>query len=149
MKSLFIAMLALFLSSMACYAQRTFTFKIDQQVYTLSEQNLNELFGSAYNVMIEKKWTDNNHFDLWSASFNDWKNQCVSGYWIYETLGNRVSNSSFDGPVSEIYLGWDKGHKPAKGNPHKLNNIARRMQTINQTLSREVIYFLTGKVIVN
>jgi hypothetical protein len=149
MKTLFISIVWLILGCSICAAQRTFSFKIDEQQYTIQEQKLNDLFGSAFNSMVQRGATSDKEFDLWARSFSHWKDNTANGTWIYETLGNRVSQITFLGSIDEVYLGWDPGHKEAKGNPNKEKNYGRRFAIMNTHMSREIIYFLTNKVIIN
>lgn len=149
MKTILIAFLALTICSSMCYAQRTFNFKIDQKDYSIDEKTLNDLFGNAFNDLIERKWTDNSHFSLWVKSYSDWKDESVKGIWIWDTIGDRISSNSFYGNMPAEYLGWKAPGKDATGNPNKKSNISRRMRFINISLSRQLIYYFTHKAIVN
>ncbi|MET3981148.1 hypothetical protein ABIB62_003775 [Mucilaginibacter sp. UYP25] len=150
MKITLISLLWFFWGCSICTAQRTFKFNIDEQQYSIEEQKLNDLFGSAFNSIIERGATSNKNFDLWARSFVHWKDNTVNGVWVYETLGNRVSSLSYQGSdLDEVYLGWDPGHKTAQGNPNKEKNHGKRFAILNTHLSREIIYYLTQKVIIN
>jgi len=136
--------------SISASSQRTFKFKIDNQEYTTDEKTLNDLFGAAFNSLVEAKWTDVNHYQLWVDNFINWKDVVVKGTFCWDTYGDRVASTSFSGDTIPLeYLGWRAPGKSAKGNPNKPSNLSRRMQLINTFLSRQLIFYFTKKAIVN
>ncbi|MDO3643841.1 hypothetical protein [Mucilaginibacter sp. L3T2-6] len=150
MKLLIIASFFLISTTSICTAQRIFKFNIDQTDYLIKEQDLNTAFGNAFNVMVQKGWTDPKYFSLWTQSFNDWKDHIVLGTMNFVTYGDRVGGCSFRGPEIPIqYLGWEKPGKNGSGNPNKEKNIAKRMGMLRDALSTQLIYAFTKKVIVN
>jgi len=115
----------------------------------MEEQKLNDLFGAAFNKIVAYGATKDKYFDLWTHSYSQWKDFTVDGVWVYQTIGDRVSGLSYEGKIDEMFLGWDAGHKEPKGNPNNQKNWGKRMQILNTYLSREIIYYLTRKVIIN
>ena len=79
MKLFLISLLTLTLSCGICNAQRTFTYKIDQQVYSVEEQKLNDLFGAAFNKIVAYGATKDKYFDIWVHSYSQWKDYTVNG----------------------------------------------------------------------
>lgn len=130
-------------------AQRTFTFEIDGDKYSLEENKLNDMFGDSFNALLQRGSVKEKDFDLWAKSFSDWKEPVAQGMWTYKTLGNRVESSTFHGNIPIEYLGWEAPGKSGKGNPNKKDNVAVRMSIMNTYLSRNVITYFTRKEIIN
>jgi len=99
--------------------------------------------------MVEKGWTKPQYFDLWTRSFNDFKDHIQSGTMNFVTYGDRLGTTSYTGFIPQEYLGWEKPGKNGTGNPNKEKNIAKRMGMLRDALSNQLIYSLTKKVIVN
>jgi len=149
MKTLLTTFITVIVFSGIGHAQRSFKFNIDHQEYQIDEKSLNDLFGNAFNNLVQKGWADEKHFDLWVSSYNDWKDHIVTGVFNWETYGNRVASSSFTGDIPPEYLGWRASGKDATGNPNMKGNIPRRMALIRDALSNLLIYQFTHKVIIN
>lgn len=136
------------LCTLQCYAQRTFNFNIDHQQYSIDEKTLNDMFGDSFNSLVNNRSADNDKFKLWLKSFSDWKDIAADGVWSYEVYGDRLASSTYGGSTKNVpikYLGWKAEGKPASGNGNKESNFPRRMQLLNGTLSKRIIFYFTKR----
>lgn len=130
-------------------AQRPFGFVVDDEVYVLDETELNNLYGKAFDKMKEKGLVGEKDFRLWTETFDKWKNVVQPTSVIYSTIANRVTRIIIPRDIPHEFNGYEKDGSKANGNPNKLKNLGNRVAYLNTYLSREVIYKLTGKIIIN
>jgi hypothetical protein len=128
-------------------AQSTFTVYINKKEFKVPEQQFNDMFGYTFSTMVQKGVTKEKYFDLWVKTFNEWKARIKVGAINYETMGSRLSDISASGFLTEEYTGRNKDGKPATGNPHKEENIAKRISILNYYFPIQVIYTLTGTTV--
>lgn len=113
----------------------------------MTEGDLNDCFGNAFDKVVEHRYAKERDFDLWAETFNEWKGHIRNKKLIIEMIGNRISNTTILGDVPAEYRGFKKNEKPAKGNPNDKDNISKRVEFINSYIRNEIVYKLTGKIV--
>lgn len=142
-----LSVLILTLITNLSFAQFDYKFIVDGKDYYMPEPKLNDCFGRAFDTIVERNVAKEHNFSLWAETFGDWKKVVNLRDMHIETIGNRISKTSYSGDVSAEYRGFNKNGKEAKGNPNDKRNLGSRMSILYTYLANEVVRELTGKIV--
>jgi len=118
---------------------RTFTFTVNTKDYQVNETRLNDYFGAAFNALVQRNVTKQKDFELWSGTFEVWKNLAYNGRYNFTTYGTHMGSTNYSGESTKELLGLKKDGSPASGNPNKEDNLAMRMRYLNGYIEAYII----------
>lgn len=129
------------MDAVSSFVQRSFTFKINSKDYVLTEEVIDQCFDTVFNKLLEANYAKESNLNLWSESYQKWKNLASTGMYSWKLYGNRVAEltrTNAQGTPNAL-SGLDKeGNFVTKGNPNNPKNVARRMALINGLMTEEI-----------
>jgi hypothetical protein len=150
MKQLTYIGIILYLITQTGFAQNnaqsnTYKFNINGSDYDLKEVELNQIFGSVINELLEYRTLKEKDVQLWSNTFEHWKHNLADNTLIWSTYGDRIAKISISGAIfSKEDLGLAEDGSTATGNPNKEKNKARRIAILNASFAKQLTNTLTS-----